>query len=62
MRSDKVYDARVRFGYSTDTYDAEGTATSLPCEAVLDREVLEQRLEPYRGEFLLRPPAVSAKK
>jgi tRNA pseudouridine55 synthase len=62
VRSDKVYDARVRFGYATDTYDAEGTATSLPCEPVLDRELLEQRLQPYRGEFLLRPPAVSAKK
>jgi tRNA pseudouridine55 synthase len=61
-RNDKVYDARVRFGYSTDTYDAEGTAMSIPCDPVLDRDVLEQRLEPYRGEFLLRPPAVSAKK
>ena len=60
--SDKVYDARVRFGYSTDTYDAEGTATSIPCDPALDREALEERLAPYRGEFLLRPPAVSAKK
>ena len=62
VRSDKVYDARVRFGYSTDTYDAEGAPTSTPCEPVLDRDVLEQRMEPYRGAFLLRPPAVSAKK
>ena len=30
VRSDKVYEARVRFGYSTDTYDADGTATSAP--------------------------------
>jgi tRNA pseudouridine55 synthase len=62
VRSDKVYDARVRFGYSTDTYDAEGTPTSAPCAPVLDRDLLEQRMEPYRGAFLLRPPAVSAKK
>jgi tRNA pseudouridine55 synthase len=62
LRSDKVYDARVRFGYSTDTYDREGTATSSPMEPVLKREILETRLEVLRGEFLLRPPPVSAKK
>jgi len=62
VRSDKVYDARVSFGYSTDTYDAEGTATSAPVDQLLDRETLERKLEPFRGEFLLRPPAVSAKK
>jgi tRNA pseudouridine55 synthase len=62
VRSDKVYDARVRFGYSTDTYDAAGTATSTPADPVLDREAVERKLEPFRGEFLLRPPAVSAKK
>ena len=60
--SDKVYDARVRFGYATDTYDAEGTATSVPCELVLDAEELERHLDAFRGEFLLRPPPVSAKK
>jgi len=62
VRSDKVYDARVRFGYSPDTYDAAGTATSAPVDPVLDREAIERKLEPFRGEFLLRPPAVSAKK
>ncbi len=62
VRSDKVYAARVRFGYSTDTYDADGTATSSPVDPVLDRETIERKLEPFRGEFLLRPPAVSAKK
>jgi tRNA pseudouridine55 synthase len=60
--SDKVYDARVRFGYSTDTYDAEGTATSVPSEPALDAEDLERHLDAFRGEFLLRPPPVSAKK
>jgi tRNA pseudouridine55 synthase len=61
-RSDKVYDARVRFGYSTDTYDAEGTATSAPCDPALDAEEMERHLDAFRGEFLLRPPPVSAKK
>jgi tRNA pseudouridine55 synthase len=62
VRNDKVYDATVRFGYSTDTYDREGTAVSIPSEPALNREVIEQRLDAFRGEFLLRPPAVSAKK
>lgn len=62
MRSDKVYDARVRFGYSTNTYDREGTATSSPVMLVLTREMVEQKLQAFRGEFLMRPPPVSAKK
>jgi len=62
MRSDKVYDARVYFGYSTDTYDRDGTATSSPVQAELSRERLEQNLEAFRGEWLMRPPPVSAKK
>jgi len=62
VQSEKVYDARVRFGYSTDTYDAEGTATSAPYEPALEAEELERHLEAFRGEFLLRPPPVSAKK
>jgi tRNA pseudouridine55 synthase len=61
-RNDKVYDARVHFGYSTDTYDREGTASSALTQPVIRREVLEPRLEAFRGEFLLTPPPVSAKK
>jgi tRNA pseudouridine55 synthase len=62
MRSDKVYDAQVRFGYSTDTYDADGAPTSAVTEPALDRELVEKQLDAFRGEFLLKPPAVSAKK
>jgi len=62
VRNDKIYDAWVRFGYSTDTYDREGTATSVLTDPVIKREALEGRLEAFRGEFLLAPPAVSAKK
>ncbi|HVP48714.1 MAG TPA: tRNA pseudouridine(55) synthase TruB [Bryobacteraceae bacterium] len=62
MRSDKVYDAHVRFGYATSTYDGEGTPISNPVEPVLTRETLEDALQAFRGEFLLRPPPVSAKK
>jgi tRNA pseudouridine55 synthase len=62
VRRDKVYSVRVRFGFSTDTYDADGAVTSTPCQPSLDAGTLESHLKAFRGEFLLRPPPVSAKK
>lgn len=61
-RSDKIYEGLVRFGWSTDTYDRAGEATSPQTEVVLDAAELERRLEDFRGELLQTPPAVSAKK
>src|SRR4026207_41199 len=62
VHSEKVYDARVRFGYSTDTYDREGTATSLPSDPEISAGVLDELLNAFRGEYPLTPPPVSAKK
>ena len=61
-RNDKVYEGVIHFGYSTDTYDAEGEPASPPQDVVLDRERLETALDAFRGKFLQTPPAVSAKK
>jgi len=61
-RSDKVYEARIRFGYSTDTYDSSGTPTSPVTDPSIGQTELEQNLERFRGEFLQTPPPVSAKK
>lgn len=61
-RSEKVYEAVVRFGFSTDTYDREGCATSPETAVTLDAALLEQQLERFRGPFLQAPPPVSAKK
>jgi tRNA pseudouridine55 synthase len=61
-RSDKIYEGLLRFGWSTDTYDAAGTATSAKREPELDAALLESWLERFRGEFLQTPPPVSAKK
>ncbi len=61
-RSGKIYDAQVRFGWSTTTYDRAGEATSEKREVTLTAAELESRLEPFRGEFLQTPPPVSAKK
>ncbi len=61
-RSDKVYHAVVRFGYSTDTYDREGEPTSPVTEPAIDREELARRLDVFRGSIMQTPPPVSAKK
>ena len=62
IRGDKVYEALIRFGFSTDTYDSDGAPTSPPVEPHLDIEALERHLGAFRGTFLQTPPAVSAKK
>ncbi len=61
-RSDKVYDAVVRFGYSTDTYDRDGEATSPVTQPEIAREQLEPLLEQFRGAIQQTPPPISAKK
>ncbi len=59
---EKTYDARIQFGWSTDTYDREGERTSEPIEPRFTREELETVLVRFRGSFLQTPPAFSAKK
>jgi tRNA pseudouridine55 synthase len=61
-RNDKVYDAVVRFGCSTDTYDGEGTPVGPVTEPTIGQEDLERHLEPFRGTLLQTPPPISAKK
>ncbi|HTS74967.1 MAG TPA: tRNA pseudouridine(55) synthase TruB [Bryobacteraceae bacterium] len=61
-RNDKVYEGVICFGYSTDTYDAEGRPTSPQVEVTLDRARLDEIFDRFRGEISQRPPPVSAKK
>ncbi|HXK05444.1 MAG TPA: tRNA pseudouridine(55) synthase TruB [Verrucomicrobiae bacterium] len=61
-RSDKIYEGVVRFGWATTTYDRAGDVVGDKKEIALNQEELERRLEPFRGEILQTPPAVSAKK
>jgi tRNA pseudouridine55 synthase len=58
---DKRYLARVRFGQSTNTYDAEGEITS-SSDALPDRQHVEAALAKFRGPIQQRPPAFSAVK
>lgn len=62
VRNDKIYDAVIHFGYSTDTYDRDGEPTSAVSEPVIRREDLEPLLEQFRGKIRHMPPPISAKK
>jgi tRNA pseudouridine55 synthase len=61
VSSDKDYEATVRFGISTDTYDITGTVTALS-GLVPTYTAVEAALEPLRGAYMQVPPAFSAKK
>jgi tRNA pseudouridine55 synthase len=61
-KADKVYEGTVQFGYSTDTYDAEGKPISEAQAVSLDRGVIEGLLARFQGKVWQTPPPVSAKK
>jgi tRNA pseudouridine55 synthase len=60
--ADKTYTGTIRFGFATDTYDAEGVAVGAVCEPVLTLERVREAALPFRGEIEQMPPAFSAKK
>jgi len=60
-RNDKIYEGVIHFGYSTDSYDADGQPTSPVRDVVLDREQVDAALQKFRGAFAQVPPQVSAK-
>jgi tRNA pseudouridine55 synthase len=60
--SEKIYEGTVRFGFSTDTYDAEGDPTSAPQSVALLKEEIETLAARFRGVIEQIPPPFSAKK
>lgn len=62
MHAEKIYEGTVRFGFSTDTYDAEGEATSAAQEVMLKPEEVEAIAAHFRGVIEQVPPPFSAKK
>jgi tRNA pseudouridine55 synthase len=58
----KRYTAGFRFGFATDTYDADGEAQGPDTKPVLDRTRLEEWAAARVGRFEQMPPAFSAKK
>jgi len=59
----KSYEATVRFGFATDTADAEGLPLGPRSERPMPpREAIDAALDAFRGTFMQQPPAFSAKK
>jgi tRNA pseudouridine55 synthase len=58
----KRYDCRFRFGFATDTYDADGEPLGPDLAPVLDRARLEELAAGFVGRFEQMPPRFSAKK
>ena len=61
-RQGKSYDATVRFGQATSTFDAEGDPVGPTASDLPDRATIEEALRSFRGTFDQTPPAISAKK
>jgi tRNA pseudouridine55 synthase len=59
---EKSYTGTIRFGYSTDTYDAEGVATSEPVSVALTLAEARAAAVGFSGVMEQTPPAFSAKK
>lgn len=59
---EKAYTGTIRFGFSTDTYDAEGVAASEAVEPGLTLDAIRTVAARFRGEMEQMPPPVSAKK
>lgn len=60
--AEKNYTGTIRFGFATDTYDAEGEAAGPVVEPVLTLERVRAAAARFHGEMQQMPPAFSAKK
>ena len=58
----KRYTCAIRFGYATDTYDADGEPLGPDTVPVLDLEGLRRMAEQFVGTIQQVPPSFSAKK
>ena len=60
--SEKEYEGTIRFGFATDTYDAEGEATSSVQTVSPPLEQVRAAAEKFHGVIEQLPPPFSAKK
>jgi tRNA pseudouridine55 synthase len=58
----KRYECAVRFGFATDTYDADGTPLGPDSSPILNKADLERLAVGFTGKFQQMPPVYSAKK
>jgi tRNA pseudouridine55 synthase len=59
---EKEYEARVKFGASTATYDAEGEPIPAPLPGTVDAHAVRKTLPDFVGTYWQMPPPYSAKK
>jgi tRNA pseudouridine55 synthase len=60
--AEKSYTGTIRFGFATDTYDAEGGAVGPCVEPALTLEQVRRAAGRFHGEMEQMPPQFSAKK
>jgi tRNA pseudouridine55 synthase len=60
--AEKSYAGTIRFGFATDTYDAEGQPSGPDLTPDLTLEQIRAAADRFRGEVEQMPPAYSAKK
>jgi tRNA pseudouridine55 synthase len=58
----KRYTCSVRFGFATDTYDADGDAVGEDAAPSLDAEAIQALADRFIGKIQQTPPSFSAKK
>jgi tRNA pseudouridine55 synthase len=60
--SEKTYLGEIRFGFATDTYDADGEPTSSSQPVALSLEKVRELASKFQGRMEQMPPPFSAKK
>ena len=61
-KAEKQYTGTIRFGFATDTFDAEGTPASEPLPLTQSVDELRSLAQHFHGEMDQMPPVFSAKK
>ncbi|MGC1476714.1 MAG: tRNA pseudouridine(55) synthase TruB [Terriglobales bacterium] len=60
--SEKTYEGVIRFGFATDTYDADGEPTTPPQDVHINYDEVRALAAQFRGIIEQMPPPFSAKK
>jgi tRNA pseudouridine55 synthase len=60
--SEKIYEGTIRFGFATNTYDADGEPAGDPAPVTLSLEHLQKLATKFQGLIEQVPPPFSAKK
>jgi tRNA pseudouridine55 synthase len=60
--AEKSYSGTIRFGFATDTYDAEGTPAGPDLKPSLTPDIVKAAAVRFQGEMEQMPPPFSAKK